>query len=222
MIYLPKSHSAPSCLEIEKKKNNGTYRCDGVYTQIQNDFKNKCYICELKAPTTINIEHFKPHRGDKNLEFDWENLFFSCGHCNSIKLAKDIFDDILNCILEPDVDKKIKYSIDPFPKMRVEISAMDENSDKVQNTVELLKQVYSGTTERSRMESDNLRSIIKTEIENFNELLIVYIHESNCALKEKYKREIISHLQSDSCFTAFKRWIVRENEDLIIAFNKYI
>ncbi|HEY5125388.1 MAG TPA: HNH endonuclease, partial [Ignavibacteria bacterium] len=108
MVYLEKSQPAPDCLEIEKAKANGNYRSAEVLNRLKNDFKNKCYICEYKEPVTINVEHFRPHKGNKDLEFDWNNLFWACGHCNNIKLAK--FDNILNCTdLTHNIEKKLKY-----------------------------------------------------------------------------------------------------------------
>jgi len=80
MIYFEKSQPAPECLEKEKSKKSGNYKCAGVLKRLKDDFKNKCYICESKAPTTINVEHFKSHQGDSDLKFDWNNLFWSCGH----------------------------------------------------------------------------------------------------------------------------------------------
>jgi hypothetical protein len=65
MVHLPKTQPGPPCLEVEKTKANGTYHCEGVLELIQKDFKNKCYICEDKAPLSINIEHFKRHHGTK-------------------------------------------------------------------------------------------------------------------------------------------------------------
>lgn len=75
MVYIEKSQPAPKCLDKEKNKANGDYRCASVLDRIKNDFRNKCYICEYKEPVSINIEHFRPHKGDKNLKFDWNNLF---------------------------------------------------------------------------------------------------------------------------------------------------
>lgn len=62
MIYFPKSQPAPECLEIEKSKANGDYKQPEVLERLQDDFKNKCYLCEDKDITSINVEHFKPHQ----------------------------------------------------------------------------------------------------------------------------------------------------------------
>ena len=75
MVFQEKSQPAPPCLAKEKQKATGDYKCGDVFERTKTDFKNKCYICENKEPITINIEHFRPHKGDKKLKFDWNNLF---------------------------------------------------------------------------------------------------------------------------------------------------
>jgi 5-methylcytosine-specific restriction endonuclease McrA len=80
-----------------------------VLNRIQTDFRNKCYLCEFKAPTNINTEHFFPHKGNVDLKFDWNNLFYCCGHCNNTKGDRPEFDEILNCTIEADeIESKIR------------------------------------------------------------------------------------------------------------------
>ena len=40
-------------------KTEEDYRSEKVLLILQEDFLDKCYICEEKAPTTINVEHFR-------------------------------------------------------------------------------------------------------------------------------------------------------------------
>lgn len=222
MIYLPKSQPAPESLAIEKLKKSGTYNSESVLQRLVADFKNKCYICEEKQPSSINIEHFKPHKNDLGLKFDWNNLFLACSHCNNIKLSKPIFDNILNCTIETDfVDTKIKYFINPFPKEKAEISALDEN-ENTNNTVELLNQVYNGTTPLKLIESASIRSKLLNEIRKFQDLLFEFDDDRyDSEEKEYFKKQIIKQLNASSGFTAFKRWIIRENEYYSIIF-KYL
>ena len=95
MINIKKSEHPPKCLSEEKKKANGDYKCGEVLDRLKEDFHNKCYLCEEKEPSTINVEHFIPHQGNKDLKFDWKNLFWACGHCNNTKLAK--YKNIIDC-----------------------------------------------------------------------------------------------------------------------------
>ena len=45
----------------------------------------------------MEIEHLGPHKGNKKLKFDWNNLFFSCAHCNSMKNKREYDRKILDC-----------------------------------------------------------------------------------------------------------------------------
>lgn len=212
MIFHAKTQQAPPCLAIEKAKANGTYNCDGVLQQLKTDFKNKCYVCEDKEPHSINTEHFLPHRGDNNLKFDWNNLFYCCAHCNNTKLAKAKYDAILNCTTDPDIDTKIKYHIDPWPKEKAEITALVADAN-VTNTVDLLLEVYNGTTELKKIESANLRSKLLKEIREFQNLLFAFYDDSYTEEeKAEIKNSIIRQLRPTSNFTAFKKWILRDSE----------
>ncbi|GBC62810.1 HNH endonuclease [Desulfonema ishimotonii] len=176
MGHNPKSSPPPECLAEEKQKKSGDYKCGDVLERLKEDFRNKCYLCESKAPNTINVEHFIPHRGDTDLKFDWANLFLSCGHCNNTKLAKPEYDHILNCTdPEHDVENRIRYEIKPFPKEKAHITALDEAAE-VRNTVFLLEAVYNGTTPLKSIESENIRKNLLDEIIRFQKLLYEFYH----------------------------------------------
>ena len=208
-------------LSVEQLKGNGDYKCGDVLERLKNDFKNKCYICEYKEPETINVEHFKPHKGDNKLKFCWNNLFWSCAHCNNIKLSK--YDNILNCIDAADsVEEKLRYNFKPFPFEMVSIEALDGN-DKTINTRDLLLEVYNGTTPLKKIESSNLRNKLLAEIKSFQKYLIEYFEDTNDEEDKKYfLLKIKGHLNAASNFTSFKRWIIKENEELYNEFHQYL
>ena len=220
MVYLEKSQPAPVCLEKEKLKKDGDYKCEEVLERLSRDFKNKCYICEAKAPTTINVEHFVAHQGNQNLKFDWNNLFFACGHCNNTKLNK--FDKLLNCTdLNDDVAGKLKYVFNSFPIEQVSIEALD-GSEETKATQTLLLAVYNGITKLKVLESANLRQQLLNEIDEFQKSLMHYLKETNSAKDyEFYLTQIRGHLSRASGFTAFKRWIILENETLRAEFEQH-
>ncbi len=222
MIFHPKTKTAPPCLEKEKRKASGSYNCPGVLELLKRDFKNKCYICEDKAPHAINTEHFIPHKGNIDLKFDWNNLFYCCAHCNNTKLAKPQFDAILNCTVESDeADRKIKYLIKVIPKEKVKITALVDEP-KVHNTVSLLLEIYNGTTPLKKIESGNLRDKLLKEIRHFQDLLFRFYDDSNTAEEQlDFKNKIIRELRASSGFTAFKRWILRDS-DMAEDFSDYL
>src|SRR5690606_29358077 len=220
MVYFEKSNPAPVCLEVEKAKANGDYKCDNVLEKIKTDFKNKYYICNYKEPVTINVEHFRPHKGDKNLKFQWENLLWSCGHCNNIKL--DNYDDIIDCtVIDEDIENRIKIMMRPYPKETVFIEALDQNQSTI-STSELLNAVFNGTTKLKTIEASNLRNKVLEDISEFQQYLINYYKDGfEPEDKANFLANIKRHLKKSSNFTAFKRWIIRENEVMREEFEQY-
>jgi len=224
MIYIQKTQPAPPCLALEEAKATGTYNCVGVLDQNKIDFKNKCYLCEDKEPHSINTEHFTPHRGDKILKFEWDNLFYCCSHCNNTKLDKAKYDYILNCTVEADaVETNIRYHINPFPMEQAEFTPILLKNVKVSNTIDLLLEVYNGSTPLKKIESGNLRSKLLKEIRNFQNLLFDFYDDTfNDEEKLEIKNKIIRQLRPTTNFTAFKKWVLRDNEKLRADFVDYL
>jgi len=221
MLYYEKSQPAPECLEEEKGKVSGDYKCGDVLHRLKSDFKNKCYICEDSQPHTINVEHFRPHKKDKELKYSWDNLFWACAHCNNIKLDK--FIDILDCTKESDkVEERLKYTFKPFPYEKVQIEALDA-SGSTESTRKLVEITFNGSTDLKIIESANLRDSLLKDIREFQGFLIEYFEETCTGDdKEFVLRRIKYHLHIGSKFTSFKRWIVRENEKLMSEFGRYM
>jgi hypothetical protein len=221
MVFLQKSQPEPACLLAEKAKANGDYKCDDVLDRIKLDFQNKCYICEYKEPVAINIEHFTPHLGDKELKFDWNNLFWSCSHCNNTKSVN--YNNILNCTNSSHfIGIKLKYLFKPFPYEKVLIEEL-VNTPEVIETKKLLEAVYNGTTKLKTIESANLRNKLLEEIKDFQKYLCDYFEDTNSDDDRKYFLiKIKKHLNRGSNFTAFKRWIIFENEVLYHEFSEFI
>ncbi len=213
MINITKSQPAPDCLVIEKQKVNGDYKCGEVLIRLKDDFYNKCYLCEEKGQTTLNVEHFVPHKGDKELMFDWNNLFWACGHCNNIKLTQEnILDCTNNAIQIVDI---LQFKASPFPKEKVEIRAISEHI-YAQNTADLLNKIYNGTTNLKKIESENMRDKLAKELKKFNDLLHEYFFEDGLDEQDKnaIKNNIRRMLQPSTSFTAFKIWIIKSIPEL--------
>lgn len=222
MLYLPKSQPAPDCLATEQAKANGDYKCGCVLQRLAEDFKNKCYLCEDKTATTINVEHFVAHQDDKTLKFQWTNLFYACGHCNNIKLAK--YNSLLNCTTDKEIETKIRYDINPFPKELPQFLAID-NSEHTQQTVELLSAIFNGTTPLKKLESANLRDKLLKDIYAFQRLLIEYFDYKDGELLEDANNLLPSiklHINKTANFASFKRWIIRNNDEYTQEFGQYL
>jgi 5-methylcytosine-specific restriction endonuclease McrA len=205
----PKITEAIETLKKEKAKSNGSYNKLEVLDALTIVFNKKCYICENKKITSYNIEHLRPHK-NKNLDlkFNFENLFLACAHCNNIK--SDHYENILDCT-KVDVDELIafrkngNFSWDES----IEITAL-KHSQEIDETVDLLQKVYSGTTEMKKLEWSNIRKELRTEIVKFIDAINDF-KESFGDDKEDAKNLIKRHLKSNSPFAGFKRWIVKDN-----------
>lgn len=207
---------AKEILSSEKCKKSGTYNKPEVLDALKLVFNNKCYICENKKITSYNIEHLKPHKKvNIDLKFDWENLFLVCAHCNNIKL--EYFENILDCT-KVDVDEMISFrKLGNFAwEEQIEILAL-KDSDEIKSTVNLLNKVYDGTTAMKKMESVNLRSELRNELNDFTNAINEYI-DTDGADKEDAEALITRHIKSNSPFAAFKRWIIRDNKEHLSKF----
>lgn len=92
-----KAQKAIEALEKARKTDSG-YNTPEVNAALREMFHGKCYICENKEAASYQIEHLAAHRGNLNLKYDWQNLFWACAHCNNTKL--DRFEPILDCTKE--------------------------------------------------------------------------------------------------------------------------
>lgn len=220
MIYLEKSQPAPTCLAEESQKANGDYKCGDVLTRLIADFKNKCYICETPSPTTINIEHFRPHSKFTGLKYDWNNLFWACAHCNKIK--SDNYTNLIDCTdTSSNIEARLKYHYIPIPKAIISVTSVDE-SIEAKETAELLNAVYKGTTPLSEIEANNICDLLLNEMLEFQKFLRDYFCDDNNTEDQEYlKRKIKSHLRDGAGFAAVKRSYIRSVPKLLEEFGEY-
>ncbi len=218
MFSVVRSQPAPASLATEKLKTSGEYNKPDVLVRLKEDFYNKCYLCEEKAISKIEVDHFLPHLNGTYLDrkFDWDNLFFCCGHCNGTKGSNQ--DTLLDCTsANDDIYNNLRYDFVSFPKEAVNISATNTNN-KSDNTAKLLNQIYSGkdpTNLTNRvMEAGNIREKIRQEIDKFTDLLLA-------PRNNNIVNQIKNALSKKSPFSAFKRQIVKNNNDqsLIALFD---
>jgi hypothetical protein len=252
MVYFEKTYPAPSSLDSEFIKNNGSYKEEDVLIKLDDEFHNKCYICESKGLESNNIEHFAPHKDiNKIRKFNWSNLFWACSHCNQIKSATE---PLLNCLLKEDkVDINIKYYIDDdLATNKIVIEAIDflQNSSEVmasasqnsgakapvpsfartlmiqniktENMVELLIKVYDGTTIQNKFQAREKRNKLYDELCDFTSCIQKYMRTEDLKKKKQLLKSIEYELSNESAFTAFKRWIIRDNQALNQEFQQYI
>lgn len=210
--------AAVASLKREKAKSSGTYNTPEVNLALGLMFAHKCYLCEQKWLHSIQIEHLVPHRKNKDLMFDWNNLFLSCSHCNNIK--NDGFTPILDCT-KVAVDEKIAFRrhIEVLEEDKLDITALDD-SPETKNTVALLKTIYYGSTEQKKEEAKIIRTQLSKELNRFEECVKEYASADG---EDKIDLEcsIQMKLKWNAPFAAFKRWIIRDASDKFPELMKY-
>ncbi len=208
MVKIKRSFPAPPSLEIEAKKVSGKYDKPDVIKRLREDFYDKCYICELKDLQDPEVEHLLPHENGKYPErkYDWNNLFWSCGHCNKVKNNEKYSSGIIDCC----VDDPEEYMFFRLRNGNVEISSKDKENEKAGLTAMLVYEVFNlkntgMRTYKSDMRFQELNQEMNILYDNLEEL------KKNPNSKVTI-RKIKALLRRESKFAAFKRNYIRENE----------
>ncbi len=207
MVKIERSFPAPESLAKEAEKINGSYNKPDVVERLHKDFHNKCYICEIKNLQDPNVEHLLPHKNGKYPErkFDWENLFWSCGHCNGIKNNSNYDEGILDCC-KYDPEQYLCFQI---LENDVFVDVKDSGDEVLKRTAELATAVFSmrNTGMRTYASAERMK-LLQTEMKKLYKQLENLHSGSN---PQKAMRMIRSLLRRESAFAAFKRCYVREH-----------
>lgn len=215
MVKIKKSKLPPETV-IRSEKD---YRSGNVITILQKDFHNKCYLCEMKNATSINVEHLRPCKNNEELKYNWENLFYACGHCNKIKGSQ--YEHMIDCTKD-DPERYIVLKFQSHPKKYVEVLNGPEISEN-EEIRELLGKIYNGAdTAISDIEAMNLKNGIAEEMAKFQEKIDTYFSESDPKLQMVCWNEIRTMLSRESNFAGFKRGMVLQNEELLQCFGELL
>lgn len=218
MVKVERSFPAPNSLAEEAKKATGKYDKPDVMERLIKDFHNKCYICEMKELQDPNVEHLLPHKNGKYPErkFDWENLFWSCSHCNSVKNNEKYDKGIMDCCKD-DPEKFLSFGL---TNDDVIITISDSDDEIQKRTALLVTEVFSlkNTTMRVYTSDQRLKLLQK-------EMDILYkqlekLHRNPAS--KVVMRMIESLLRRESAFAAFKRCYVREHANEYPELQKYV
>lgn len=218
MVKIERSFPAPASLAREAGKANGKYDGQDVIEQLKTDFHNKCYICEMKGLQDPNVEHLLPHKNGRYPErkFDWENLFWSCGHCNGIKNNSKYDDGIIDCC-KNDPEKELSfYLIDND----VIIKVSDLNNEVQKRTALLVTEVFSiKNTGMRTYTSDERLKLLQKEMDILYKQLEKLHRNPN---SKAAMRMVCNLLGRESAFAAFKRCYVREHAREYPELQKYV
>lgn len=218
MVKVERSFPAPESLAEEAKKVNGRYDKPDVIERLKEDFHNKCYICGMKDLQDPNVEHLLPHKNGKYPErkFDWENLFWACGHCNGVK-NKDKYDGgIIDCCRQ-DPEKYLRFQV---RNNDVFVDVTDSDDDLSKRTAMLICEAFSmkNTGMRTYTCDERLR-LLQKEMN----LLYKQLEKIRRDPDSKDARRTIRGLLSrESAFAAFKRCYMREHAGEYPQLQKYV
>ncbi len=207
MVKVDRSFPAPESLAEEAKKVTGRYDRQDVIERLKKDFHNKCYICEMKELQDPNVEHLLPHKNGKYPErkFNWENLFWACGHCNSMKNNNKYDAGIIDCCKQ-DPEKYLYFCIENDD---VVIEVKDSDNELQKRTALLITETFSmkNTGMRTYTSNERLRLLQKEMDVLYKQLEKIH----NMPDSKVIRRTIRSLLRRESAFAAFKRCYVREH-----------
>ena len=206
MVKCEKSPIPPESLAIEKQKGrNGKYNKPDVVEQLAKDFSNKCYICELKDISDPQVEHLVPHHNGRDIDamFDWNNLFFSCPHCNGLKNKQEYEGKIIDCCKDdPEVHLHCLYD-----KGNVSIHNKDEDEKSVL-TAKLVDEAFNASNSGIRIYASQHRmDKLQHEISLFFDTLSKYQKLPSEGLRNRLRLL----LSRKSAFASFKRDYIRDN-----------
>lgn len=218
MVKIERTFPAPASLTIESTKISGKYDKTDVVKQLREDFHDKCYICEMKNLQDPVVEHLLPHKNGKYMDrkFDWNNLFWACGHCNGVKNQQKYEEDIIDCCKD-DPEKLIYFRLKDGI---VDVCAKDDGNKMAVLTSSLVCDVFEVKNTGMRVYKSEMRfQELNKEMNKLYDNLekIKKDPESKVVL-----RKLKAMLRRESAFAAFKRNYIRENKDEFPQLLQYI
>lgn len=218
MIKIKRTFPAPASLAIEAQKVYGSCTEPDVIEQLRMDFYDKCYICGMKELQDPQVEHLLPHKNGRYPErkFDWNNLFWVCGHCNGVKNQEKYDEGILDCCRQ-NPEEVISFKLE---NGEVQVHSKIGSDKSADLTANLIYEVFSITNTGMRIYKSDLR------LKKLNqEMNILYDNLESFKRNPNSKviqRKLKALLRKESAFAAFKRCYVREHVGDFPQLAKYI
>lgn len=211
MVKIERTPTPPASLAIESQKESGSYTSEDVIFQLKQDFHSKCYLCELKDLTDIQVEHLLPHHNRKLKErvFDWNNLFYSCPHCNSIKKDSRYDEKILDCCkVDPEL---LLDQIYQEGKVHVRPHDPSTQDEMILRTAELLENCFEKANTGIRIVQCQER--VNRLAEAMNALYKTLEALKKDPSSRRYLRTLRGMISREYKFAGFIRYYVRSHLD---------
>ncbi len=219
MVKIERSYPAPCSLAVEEQKKTGSYEKPDVVERLKKDFHNKCYICELKNLQDPQVEHLFPHKNGRYPErkFDWNNLFWACGHCNGVKNQNKYDEGILDCC-RSDPEKEISFGL---KEGEIELKRLSSREDAaIDRTMSLIWETFNLRNTGMRVYKSEMRM---KELQKEMNLLFDNLESLKKDPDSGFLlRKLKVLLKRKSAFAAFKRCYVREHIEEYPQLKEYI
>lgn len=164
------------------------------------------------------VEHLLPHKNGEYPErkFDWNNLFWSCGHCNGMKNQEKYDVGIIDCC-KIDPEEVIDFQLQDE---KVLVCAKDSNNVKAILTAELITEVFGKTNTALRTyKCDRRYQKLNQEMNKLYDSL----EELQSNPESKFVlRKLKVLLRRESRFAAFKRNYIRLHLQKYPKLQQYI
>jgi len=179
-----------------------------VLRELQKIFYKKCYLCE-DLVNNPDKEHFIAISNDKTKEYDWNNLYYVCKRCNSIK--KDVIDknnlQILDCCDEKiNVSLAIKCLCSSIYNNNYIVEAQYDD-EITKNTAFLLHHCYNADNANYGISREFLHEQIFEKFVNFiNYRMVIKSKDSLQQDKNNAIEHLLNMSQDDYPFSVFWKW----------------
>jgi uncharacterized protein (TIGR02646 family) len=125
----------------EKFKRNNPKAYASIRAELINMQNGLCAYCECKLKEDFHVEHFRCRNQFPQNEFDWNNLFASCGNSNHCgkhkddpKTGKYCIEDLLKPDIEADNPKKY-FTYIPNGLIMINSNLTDREKNRAQETL---------------------------------------------------------------------------------------
>lgn len=205
MIKVKRRKEAPASLAVQKEKISGDYKKQDVIEALREDFYDKCYICGIKEPQSPEVEHRIPHHGNKELKFDWNNLFWSCRHCNSVKNKAKYDAGIIDCCMD-DPEVKLLFRIE---NGEISVLPRNENDKQAALTATLMCETFNQENSAIRtVTCKRIRDALTTEMNKLYRTVAMTQKQPQSKVRNRMLKALLA---KESAFAEFKRSYYREH-----------
>lgn len=216
MIGVMRSQEKPESLRTSTSLS--AYRNADVVEQLARDFHDKCYICEVKPVDDPEVEHRLPHKGGKYAErlLDWDNLFYVCRHCNSVKSKARYDEGIIDCCRR-DPEAVIAQELEGS---RVRVGMVGPCDGEAERTAQLIEEVFMSENPALRRRAADARL---KKLQMRMNLLYTKLGEYKAGDRSAMVvKTLAAMLGKEAAFAGFTRCYVRKHLDEYPGLEQYV